>query len=58
MAVGTHLGLGHARLIRPLDSHVSEEPLWHPAGKIAARRLGPYLHHVDQLTGSFSHAAL
>jgi sulfide:quinone oxidoreductase len=43
---------------RPLDSHVSEEPLWHPAGKIAARRLGPYLHHVDQLTGSFSHAAL
>ena len=43
---------------RPLDSHVSEDPLWHPAGKIAARRLGPYLHHVDQLTGSFSHAAL
>lgn len=43
---------------RPLDSEVSEEPLWHPAGKIAARRLGPYLHHADQLTGTFSHAAL
>jgi sulfide:quinone oxidoreductase len=43
---------------RPLDSEVSEEPLWHPAGKIAARRLAPYLHHADQLSGSFSHAAL
>lgn len=42
----------------PLDSEVSEEPLWYPAGKIAARRLGPYLHHADQLAGSFSHAAL
>jgi sulfide:quinone oxidoreductase len=43
---------------RALDSKVSEQPLWHPAGKIAARRLGPYLHHVDTLTGSFSHAVL
>ena len=42
----------------PLHSEVSEEPLWHPAGKIAARRLGPYLHHADQLTASFSRAAL
>jgi sulfide:quinone oxidoreductase len=42
----------------PLDSEVSQEPLWHPASKIAARRLGPFLHHVDQLSGSFSHAAL
>ncbi len=42
----------------PLASQVSEEPLWHPAGKIAARRLGPYLHHADQLTGPFSRAAL
>jgi sulfide:quinone oxidoreductase len=42
----------------PTESHVSRDPLWHPAGKIAARRLGPYLHHADQLTGHFSHAAL
>lgn len=42
----------------PLDSEVSEEALWHPAGKIAARRLGAYLHHADRLTGSFSPAAL
>jgi sulfide:quinone oxidoreductase len=43
---------------RPLDSAVSQTPLWHPPGKIAARRLGPYLHHADQLMGSFTHAAL
>jgi sulfide:quinone oxidoreductase len=42
----------------PLDSQASEEPLWHPPGKIAARRLGPYLHHADQLTGRFTPAAL
>jgi sulfide:quinone oxidoreductase len=42
----------------PLCSKVSEEPLWHPPGKIAARRLGPYLHHADQLSGVFSHAVL
>ena len=43
---------------RPLDSEASDAPLWHPPGKIAARRLGPYLRHADQLTGSFSHAEL
>jgi sulfide:quinone oxidoreductase len=42
----------------PISSEVSDDPLWHPTGKIAARRLGPYLHHADQLTGSFSYAAL
>ena len=43
---------------RPLDSAVSDTPPRHPTGKIGARRLGRYLHHADQLSGSFSQAAL
>jgi sulfide:quinone oxidoreductase len=36
----------------PPTSEVSETPLWHPASKIAARRLGPYLERLDCLAPS------
>lgn len=48
----------HLNCDQPVDSECSEEPLWKPGDKIAARHLGPYLHHADQLSGSFTAAAL
>jgi sulfide:quinone oxidoreductase len=42
--MSAHLTGGHGS-----DSHISEEPLWSPATKIAARYLAPYLAMRDQV---------